>query len=122
MGLQPAQALHPGTGQVGEKHRLHRVTPQDGDALAVAGDGMFMRRPDPGVGQQAVIFGLQRRDHPPDRAILIGVEIHPEPIVQPLIAVDMVHPATVAFDQKAFGRPHGIMVQRDQIIAIGGIG
>ena len=80
---------------------------------------MSMGGGDLGVGHQAVIFDPQRRDHPLDRTVLFQIVVHPEPVVQPLIPVHMVDPPPVALDQKAFGRPHGIMVQAHPVIAIG---
>jgi cell division protein ZapA len=79
---------------------------QFGDLGAVGGHAMLMRGADVGVGHQPVEFGLQHRNAGLDAAVLDHVVVHAEPVVQPLVAVHVVHPAPVAFDQKAFGRPH----------------
>ena len=59
---------------------------------------------DLGIGHEARHLVAHCGQHALNRPVFLGIIVHPKPIGQALITVHMVHPATIAFHQKALGR------------------
>lgn len=76
-------------------------------------DFVFMRRHtaimlprNVGISHQGFELFLHHWNAFLDRQVLNCIVVHPKPIGQPLIPIDMVHPPAIAFDQTIIRRSH----------------
>ena len=68
------------------------------------------------IRHQLVVFGAHARQVALDGNVAKIGPVHANPVVDANRAINMQCAATLAFDEEAFGRAQGVMVELDQVI------